>query len=212
MLLCLCVAMLVSGALHALVSSKQPLYLIATSTSSTPTTYFGAAPSLNDTRSTVFAFRDRAAAVDVARGLEQHKRVTGTYPAPDDVDGQLDVTAPTDWTGLTDVTGLTDLVITRSSVAEALRLVKGSGLAVSIMLRSNDTHGTYKYKSVDVRSSRCVDRAWLERMLYDTKPAMPALLPKPVQRFARDATTAPVMYDGVAWNIFEFMFMFMLWC
>lgn len=163
--------------LHSLVATKQPLYLITTSHGPTPT-YFGAVPPAHasssppppgiDPVTTVFAFKDRALAVDVAQGLEMYKQATGAYP-PMDCE-ELDLTCY-DGGG---AELLRELDIRETSVPEVLRLVSGSGLAISVMYRDTPNESC---RSVDVRPSRGVDRSWLEKTVFQTFAEAPSSAP-----------------------------------
>jgi hypothetical protein len=187
--------MIVAKGINSVVAIKQPLYLITTR--HVPPTYFGAVPPRHLTEqteaegvadpgtlvSTVFAFKDRSLAHDIALGLEHHRATRGVYPNLD-VE-ELDLEAPGGAV-------LRELDIREASVPEVLRLVGASGLAVSVMYRDGGDGSSCR--SVDVRPTRGVDRSWLETM-FETC----ALLPKPKRQqrdtardTARDAARDPV--------------------
>jgi hypothetical protein len=196
-----------------LVATTRPLYLITTR--HVPPTYFGAVPprhlSEADTAdqaavSTVFAFRDRGLATDIALGLEHHRATRGAYP-PLDTE-ELDLVAPGDGGALR------ELEVREASVPEVLRMVSGSGLALSIMYRDsrensfNETdsgadNGNCTCRSVDVRPTRGVDRSWLETVFGMCALLPKPLLPKPERRRRRDSVTDPA--KGRAYDFFARM-------
>lgn len=161
--------------LQSLAHSKQPLYLIATR--HVPPTYFGAVPPAPESQtaaSSLFAFRDRDLAADIATGLEAYKLVRGEYPALDSEELEL-VRPPCANEQLPG-----ELEITETSVSDMMRLVRGSGLTVSIMYRDEDDTSDVDvdfYQTLDVRATQGVQRDWLEKSLNSSAVV---LLPKPV--------------------------------
>lgn len=142
-----------AGYLTRLVQARRPVYLVATR--HTPATYFGAVAA-DKPRSSVFVFEDPALARDVALGLEHARDETGAFP-PLDLDA-LDLDACHGQT-------LQHLDICELTVSGVLRMVRGSGLAVSFLYA--DSTDTTAIKSVNVMLDSRVNGAnpqFLERV------------------------------------------------
>ncbi len=180
-----------AGYLTRLVQARRPVYLVATR--HTPATYFGAVAA-DKPRSSVFVFEDPALARDVALGLEHARDETGAFP-PLDLDA-LDLDA-------CHGRALQHLDIRELTVSGVLRMVRGSGLAVSFLYA--DSTDTTAIKSVNVMldsrvngaNPQFLERVWaMDVSAPHAKAAaakaaaakaaaagVPQLLPKPRRKF-----------------------------
>lgn len=152
--------------LHGLAASRRPVYVIE-ARHARPASYFGAVPArespeIDHGRSCLIAFETQQLALDVARGLEHHKRLRGRFPPPaceEVLELDADPAAP-----------LTELDVREMALTGVMALVRGSGMGVSIMFEAEgDT-----VESVDVRPSAPVCRLWLDTLWWDPHPARPA--------------------------------------
>jgi hypothetical protein len=116
------------------------------------TTYFGRVnQGPGHEPSSVFVFRNKALAQDVARGLEAYKSQTGDYPDCGVTTLKLDASEGRD---------LEELCVKKMSLAQAVELIKGSGVVLSVCFDDVTIH---------IRTDPHPD--WFAKM--STKPAKP---------------------------------------
>lgn len=156
--------------LHTLTASKKAVYVISRRQAA-PGAYFGSLNQHPDSEpSSVFVFRSRGLAEEVARGLEAYRDAVGEYPDVTLTQMDLDVSAPRR-------RDLVDLAVQELGLRDALNLVRGSGLALSFLYETDAA----TIRAVDVRPAPRPDRRWLEKLLHQ-QPADAAPQPQPSSR------------------------------
>ena len=161
--------------LHALNVSRRPLFLISTKHSgqvTSPRTYFGTALTDASPRTYLIAFQNQQLASDVAHGLEAHRAHHGEFPQPSrSNDLTLTVTGTQGDLELLDVCAL--------PLPEAMKLIKGSGIGISIVMDSTS-------KAMNITAGEIPERAWLETLLPPESPT-----PEPTPHSAPEPSPQP---------------------
>jgi hypothetical protein len=138
----------------------------------------------------LIAFQNQQLASDVAHGLEAHRAHHGEFPQPSRSD---DLTLT--------VTGtqgdLEHLDVCAIPLPEAMKLIKGSGIGISIVMDSgsgSDGTSDGTGKALNITAGEVPERAWLEKLLPIEPEPEPEPEPKP-ESTPSETLTQPSLLD-----------------